>query len=47
LPSGDIFEYAAYMMLNYEKKWKKQKRDEVKEKIKKYKEEKLLGNFKF
>jgi hypothetical protein len=43
LPEGDIFEYAAYMTLNFEKKWKKQKRDEVKEKIRKYKEEKQLG----
>jgi hypothetical protein len=43
LPDGDLFEYAAYMTLNFEKKWKKQKREEIKEKIKRYKEEKKLG----
>jgi hypothetical protein len=40
LPSGDLFEYAAYTIANYEKKWKQIKSKEVKEKINKYWEEK-------
>lgn len=40
LPDGDMFEYAAYIFHNYEKKWKSKKQKEVKEKIIKYKEEK-------
>ena len=40
LPEGDIYEYAAYTIANYEKKWKKIKSEEIKEKINKYKEEK-------
>lgn len=39
LPQGDIFEYAAYLFGSYEKIWKKQKSNEVKEKIMKYKED--------
>jgi hypothetical protein len=35
-----MFEYAAYIIQNYEKKWKQMKSKEVKEKIHKYKEEK-------
>lgn len=40
LPTGDLFEYAAYVVQNYEKKWKKIKSKETKEKINKYWEEK-------
>ncbi len=40
LPTGDIYEYAAYTITDYEKKWKQKKAKEVKEKIKQYKEEK-------
>lgn len=40
LPSGDIYEYAAYTITNYEKKWKLSRAKEVKEKIKQYKMEK-------
>lgn len=40
LPQGDVFEYAAYLFGNYEKKWKLLKSKETKEKIMKYKEEK-------
>jgi hypothetical protein len=40
LPSGDLFEYAAYTITNYEKKWKQIKSKEMKEKINKYWEEK-------
>lgn len=44
LPQGDIFEYAAHLFQNYEKKWKALKSKEVKEKIMKYKEEKRKQN---
>lgn len=40
LPKGDLFEYAAYTITNYEKKWKQIKSKETKEKINKYWEEK-------
>jgi hypothetical protein len=40
LPTGDLFEYAAYTVLNYERKWKQIKSKEIKEKINKYWEEK-------
>lgn len=40
LPQGDVFEYAAHLFGNYEKKWKLLKSKETKEKIMKYKEEK-------
>jgi len=40
LPSGNIFEYAAYTILDYEKKWKQIKLKEKKEMVKKYWEEK-------
>ena len=40
LPSGNLFEYAAYTILNYEKKWKQIKLTEKKEMVKKYWEEK-------
>ena len=40
LPKGDLFEYAAYTITNYEKKWKQIKSKETKEKINKYCEEK-------
>jgi hypothetical protein len=44
LPSGDLFEYAAFTIASYEKKWKKIKSKEVKEKIKEYWEEKEKGH---
>ena len=37
LPTGDLYEFAAYTIINYEKKWKQIKSQEVKEKINKYK----------
>jgi hypothetical protein len=40
LPTGDLFEYSAYTITNFEKKWKKIKSKETKEKINKYWEEK-------
>ena len=40
LPDGNIFEYASYVVKNYEKKWKEKKSKMVKEKIDKYYEEK-------
>ena len=50
LPTGDIFEYASYVVKNYEKKWKEKKSQMMKDKIDKYYEEKekeineTLGN---
>ena len=41
LPSGNIFEYASYVVKSYEKKWKEKKSKMMKEKIDKYFEEKL------
>jgi hypothetical protein len=40
LPSGNVFEYASYLVKNYEKKWKEKKSKMMKEKIEKYFEEK-------
>jgi len=40
LPDGNIFEYASYVVKNYEKKWKEKKSKMMKEKIEKYYEEK-------
>ena len=40
LPSGNIFEYASYVVKNYEKKWKEKKSQMMKDKIDKYYEEK-------
>jgi len=40
LPSGNIFEYASYVVKNYEKKWKAKKSKMMKDKIDKYYEEK-------
>ncbi len=40
LPSGNLFEYAAYTILEYEKKWKQIKSKEKKEMVSKYWEEK-------
>jgi len=47
LPVGDVFEYSAALMLNYEKKWKKMQADKVREKIMRYKEDKQksLGTY--
>ncbi len=40
LPSGNLYEYAAYTIQNYEKKWKQLKLKEKKEMVNKYWEEK-------
>ena len=40
LPTGNIFEYASYIVQNYEKKWKEKKSKMMQEKIDKYYEEK-------
>ena len=40
LPEGNLFEYSAYIVKNYEKKWKEKKSQKTKEKIEKYWEEK-------
>ena len=40
LPNGNIFEYASYVVKNYEKKWKEKKSQMMKEKIEKHYEEK-------
>ena len=40
LPSGNVFEYASYVVKNYEKKWKEKKSQKMKDKIDKYYEEK-------
>jgi hypothetical protein len=40
LPKGDLFEYAAYTILNFEKKWKQIKSNDKKQKINKYWQEK-------
>ena len=40
LPSGNVFEYASYVLQNYEKKWKEKKSQLMKDKIDKYYEEK-------
>lgn len=40
LPSGDLFEFAAYTVQNFEKKWKYIKSKEIKDKINKFKVEK-------
>ena len=40
LPKGNIFEYASYVVKNYEKKWKEKKSQMIKDKIDKYYEEK-------
>ena len=40
LPNGNIFEYASYVVKNFEKKWKDKKSKMIKEKIDKYYEEK-------
>ena len=40
LPNGNIFEYASYVVKNFEKKWKEKKSKMIKEKIDKYYEEK-------
>lgn len=40
LPNGNLFEYAAYVIKNYEKKWKEKKSQMMKEKVDKYWEEK-------
>ena len=40
LPSGNIFEYASYVVKAYEKKWKEKKSQMMKDKIDKYYEEK-------
>ncbi len=40
LPKGNIFEYASYVVKNYEKKWKTKKSQMMKDKIDKYYEEK-------
>ena len=40
LPTGNLFEYSAYVIKNYEKKWKEKKSKIKKENIEKYWEEK-------
>lgn len=40
LPTGNLFEYSAYVIQNYEKKWKDKKSKETKEKLEKYWQEK-------
>ena len=40
LPTGNLFEYSAYVIKNYEKKWKEKKSKIMKENIEKYWEEK-------
>ena len=40
LPTGNLFEYSAFVIRNYEKKWKEKKSKMTKEKIDKYYEEK-------
>lgn len=40
LPSGNVFEYASYVVKNYEKKWKEKKSQLMKEKIDRHYEEK-------
>ena len=40
LPTGNLFEYSAYVIKNYEKKWKEKKSKMKKENIEKYWEEK-------
>jgi len=40
LPNGNIFDYASYVVKNYEKKWKEKKSQMMKDKIDKYYEEK-------
>jgi len=42
LPAGDIFEYASYVVKNYEKKWKEKKSQMMKDKIDKYYKEKEI-----
>ena len=46
LPNGNIFEYASYIVKNFEKKWKEKKSKMMKEKIDKYyeKKQKELNN---
>ena len=39
-PTGNLFEYSAYVIKNYEKKWKEKKSKMTKEKVEKYWEEK-------
>ena len=40
LPTGNLFEYSAYVIQNYEKKWREKKSKETKEKLDKYWQEK-------
>ena len=40
LPTGNLFEYSAYVIKNYEKKWKEKKSKIIKEKVEKFWEEK-------
>ena len=40
LPNGNVFDYASYVVKNYEKKWKEKKYKMLKEKIEQYYEEK-------
>ena len=40
LPTGNLFEYSAYVIKNYEKKWKEKKSKIMRENIEKYWEEK-------
>ena len=40
LPTGNLFEYSAYVIRNYEKKWKEKKSEKNKEKIEEYWKEK-------
>ena len=40
LPNGDLFEYASYMILNFEKKWKQKKAKELRDKVLRFREEK-------
>ena len=39
-PTGNLFEYSAYVIKNYEKKWKEKKSKMTKEKVEKYWQEK-------
>ena len=47
-PTGNLFEYSAYVIKNYEKKWKEKKSKMTKEKVEKYWQEKKeeIKNFK-
>ena len=47
LPTGNLFEYSAYVIKNYEKKWKEKKSKMDKEKLEQYWKEKKLEVAKF